>query len=58
MLLFCFDGLMNMVLEIEMEEILKSKRIFFEKVDVFIIKVNFYGGEDNIIVLLVEWDLM
>ncbi|UOE57105.1 Stp1/IreP family PP2C-type Ser/Thr phosphatase [Bacillus sp. CMF12] len=56
LLLLCSDGLSNKVAVAEMSEILKSGRTLEEKAAVLIEQANNNGGEDNITLVIAEYD--
>ncbi len=56
MLLLCSDGLSNKVADDEMERIITSDETLDQKADYFIKLANEYGGEDNITLILLEFD--
>ncbi|MBN8199536.1 MULTISPECIES: Stp1/IreP family PP2C-type Ser/Thr phosphatase [Bacillaceae] len=56
LLLLCSDGLSNKVPVAEMSEILKSGRTLEEKAAVLIDQANDNGGEDNITLVIAEYD--
>ena len=56
MILLCSDGLSNKLSEQEMVEIIKNDQPFEEKADSFIDLANDYGGEDNITLVLIQYN--
>ena len=56
-ILLCSDGLSNKLNEQEMLEILKNDQSFEEKADAFIDLANHNGGEDNITLVLVQYNI-
>lgn len=57
LLLLCSDGLSNKLSEQEMLEILKNDQSFENKADTFIDLANHHGGEDNITLVLVQYNI-
>ncbi len=55
-LLLCSDGLSNKVSEEEMDTIIKSNDNLEEKASKLIDMANHYGGEDNITLVIVEFE--
>ena len=55
-LLLCSDGLSNKLSEQEMLDILKNDQPFEEKADFFIHLANENGGEDNITLVLIQYN--
>lgn len=55
-LLLCSDGLSNKVTEKEMKELLQKNKTLGEKADSLINLANDYGGEDNITLIIVEFN--
>lgn len=56
MILLCSDGLSNKLSEQEMLEIIKNDQPFEDKADSFINLANHYGGEDNITLVLIQYN--
>ena len=55
-LLLCSDGLSNKLSEQEMVDIIKNEQPFEEKADSFIHLANDNGGEDNITLVLIQYN--
>lgn len=55
-ILLCSDGLSDKVSKAEMEEILKTPLAEEEKADSLIQLANHYGGEDNISLVIIEYE--
>lgn len=56
MILLCSDGLSNKLSEQEMLEIIQNDQPFEDKADSFIDLANDYGGEDNITLVLIQYN--
>lgn len=54
-LLLCSDGLSDMLKSAEIKSILSEKGTLEEKSDALIARANFYGGKDNVTVVLVAF---
>ena len=56
-ILLCSDGLSNKLSDQEMIEIIKNEQPFEEKADSFIELANHNGGEDNITLVLIQYNI-
>lgn len=56
MILLCSDGLSNKLSEQEMLEIIQNDQPFEDKANSFIDLANDYGGEDNITLVLIQYN--
>lgn len=56
MLLLCSDGLSNKISVEEMSNIVQSEQSLEDKADSFIHLANHYGGEDNITLVLIQFN--